>query len=207
MHKTYLSRKESIIITAIQIIDELGIEGLSTREIARREGMAESTLYGQFKSKQEIVLAIIGQYSVYDISLINTIRNSDINSKDSIIFFIKSIAEYYENYPDIANIINPFELLKNNEIVFQKAKEVFDVRTSFVKELIESGQRSGLFRIGYNSDDLADTIIGLTRYITLKWRIQKYNFLLSGRIMSALESLLELVENPSAKYISSLEPT
>ena len=54
-----LNRKDSIVITAIEIMSELGIHGLTTKEIARRQGISEGTIFRYFRSKNEIILSML----------------------------------------------------------------------------------------------------------------------------------------------------
>ena len=48
MPKSYLTRKEKIIINAIDILDEGGINGLTMKEIANQQGITEPAVYRQF---------------------------------------------------------------------------------------------------------------------------------------------------------------
>jgi AcrR family transcriptional regulator len=58
MDNSLLHRRERIILTAIDIINELGIQGLSIREVAKREAIATSSIFSHFKSKNELILAV-----------------------------------------------------------------------------------------------------------------------------------------------------
>ncbi|WHH61376.1 hypothetical protein [Petroclostridium sp. X23] len=42
---SYIKRRESIILSAIEIIDDLGFQGMSIKEICRREDVTEETLF------------------------------------------------------------------------------------------------------------------------------------------------------------------
>ena len=37
MHNNFLKRKDGIILTSVEIIDQLGVQGLTIREIASRQ--------------------------------------------------------------------------------------------------------------------------------------------------------------------------
>lgn len=190
--KSYLSRKESIILSAIEIIDEFGINDLALREISSRQGISEAALYRHFKSKEEIVLAVFDYYSKFDKSIINTIRESQLKAKQGIIFFIKSLMDNYESHPAMSSLSLSFEMLKKEDMVVQKVKEIFISRSSFIKSLIEEGQAQGLINHEFDCEDLTDTLIGIERTITLKWRMNNFSFPLSARVLSAVESLLAL---------------
>lgn len=193
MKKSYLSRRESIILSAIDIIDELGIHGLSTREIARRQDISDAALYKHFKSKKEIILAVIEYYSKFDAGIVGTIQNNNMSPTEGIIFLVKSCAEYYENYPPITAILSLYEYFMHDIIISEKMKRIIDYRSDAIKNLVIEGQKKGNINIKYDPEDLADTIIGISRVIIFKWRVGNYNFSLKERIVLATKTLLEAV--------------
>ena len=52
---------DAIIAAAGVLIDEAGLEGLSTREIARRAGVSTATFYQCFSDKREVLKTLLGQ--------------------------------------------------------------------------------------------------------------------------------------------------
>ena len=189
---SYLTRKESIILSAIEIIDEFGIHDLALREISSRQGISEAALYRHFKSKEDIVLAVFDYYSRYDANIMNTVINSQIKGKQGIIFFIKSLVDTYEAHSAMTALSLSFELLMKHDLVVQKVKEIFNSRSRFLTNHIMEAQNEGLINKTISSEDLSDTIIGIERTITLKWRMDKFGFPLSQRVLKAVHSILEL---------------
>ncbi|WP_342758090.1 TetR/AcrR family transcriptional regulator [Kineothrix sedimenti] len=185
-----LHRKESLIITAIDIIDELGIQGLSTREIARREGVSEATLFRHYSNKKELLRAILDYFCKFDYDIFQSAELMKLKPCDSIRFFVKLSVEYYENYPAITSIMQVFEAVRYESDLEGKIKEILNNRTGFIKQLIEKAKEEGELSKDINSEDLADLISGLCREICLKWRINDRNFSLKERTMETLDMVL-----------------
>lgn len=61
------STKDKIIEAAIELINEKGYKGATTREIAKRAEVNEVTLFRHFGSKKGIVEAVIDKYSYMDL--------------------------------------------------------------------------------------------------------------------------------------------
>ena len=61
-----LSTREKIIEATVKLIDEKGYKGATTREIAKKAGVNEVTLFRHFGSKKGIVEAIIEKYGNID---------------------------------------------------------------------------------------------------------------------------------------------
>lgn len=110
MKKLVLPRKDAIILTAIEIIDELGLQALSTKELARRQNIAESALYRHFKSKDAIIIAMLHYFAKFDKAIINSARKLDVSAKDRILFCVTGFVEYYENFPSITALLFFYEV-------------------------------------------------------------------------------------------------
>ena len=55
-------RKQRILSEAQRLLDEQGVEGFTIRELSRRAGVAQRTLYNVFGSKEDIVASAIEQH-------------------------------------------------------------------------------------------------------------------------------------------------
>jgi len=174
--KPYLTRRHSIIISALEIVEELGIDGLSIRELAKRQDVVEGALYRHFKSKEEILLAVVEYHARYDSKIINTITNSTTTSKEKVLFYIRSFAELFESEPAMTCVLSSYEVLLEDNPVVNRVKDIFNSRSEYLTYLIEEGQKEGSIDSDFSGEDLADAVMGLLRIITLKWRMSKYKF-------------------------------
>jgi len=191
MDKSYFTRKEQIILSTIELIDEVGIGGMSIQKLAKKEGITEGALYRHFKSKNEIIIEAILYYSHFDMNIINTINKNKLSSKESIVFLLTSFSEYYENYPEITAIVCSFQSLIYEPDI---AKEVFLLETrkfDFLMSIIEKGKQSGEFNEWINSEDLANIIIGSFKHLVFKWRIKKYEFPLKIKTLDMLDIIFK----------------
>ena len=52
--------RATLIQVAAQVIGEKGYERLTLEEVARRAGMTRGAIYGNFKNREELILAVVG---------------------------------------------------------------------------------------------------------------------------------------------------
>ena len=191
MEYNMLHRKERLIITAIAIIDELGIQRLSTREIAKRQGVSEATLFRHFKNKNELLIAVLEHFSKFDDDIFQSIKFKKLTSKEAIIYFITSHVEYYENYPAITSIMHSFDVLRYEPELAEKVNSILNNQTEAIKQLIEKAQDAGEISLDADSENLSILIVGFCREICLKWRLVGQKFSLRERTLSTLKMVLD----------------
>lgn len=190
MKKSYLSRKEQITLSAIDIINEFGIDGLSIRELAKKENVTEGALYRHFKSKTDIIIEVLKYYTKYDINIMNSIKRNKLDSKAGIIFLMKSFSEYYENYPEITSISGTYESLLHEPNIKEEVLQIINRRKGFLKIIIDEGKIRGEIKLNMESEDLADLIMGYFKHIIFIWRVGNYKFSLKDKVINVLNNLL-----------------
>ena len=191
MVNSLLHRRESLILTTIDVMNELGIQGLSTREIAKRQGVSEATLFRHYKSKNDLLIAVLDFYSQFDSDIAKSTGLKDISSGEAIVFWINSYVEYYENYPAITAINQAYDVLASDAVLAVKIKEIFSFRRNMLRELIEKAKKAGELKPEIESGSLTDIILGLVNYNCLKWRLDDFNFSLKESTMLSLKIILE----------------
>lgn len=191
MDYSLLHRRESLILTTIEVLDELGIQGLSTREIARRQGVSEATIFRHYKTKNDLLLAMLDYNSMYDSDIIASIRIKKLGLRAAITYFISSFAEYYENYPAITAISLACDVLASDPLLEAKIKDSFSTRIGFIKELIAENQNSARINQNLDSEKISYLIWGSFMTICVNWRFKKYNFSLKEYTLSTLNMTLD----------------
>lgn len=195
MSLNILHRREQLTLTAIDIIDELGIQKLTTREIAKRQNISEATLFRHFKNKNELLISVLDYFVQYDEDILQSTKLHKLSPTKALIYLITTYAEYYENYPAIASILQIFDVLRYEEELTDIIKGIQAKRTAAIYQLIEEARRAGELRDEVDSNAVAYMISGFFREICFNWRISDYGFSLRGRLLSTLELLLKALHN------------
>lgn len=190
MIKGFPSRKDNIILAAIDIIDEKGVQGLSTKEIALKQEISESILYKHFKSLDEVMVAVLDYFSQYDDMLINTIDKKGISYKEKLLESIKSLVELYESYPALASVILNYEVFMNYSHTREKTIEIIKKRLSFIEKIIKMGQETKELEEYYTSNELANIIMGTFRNSLLNWKINGYDYSVKTEVLNLIIKIL-----------------
>jgi AcrR family transcriptional regulator len=105
-----IKRKDRIIISALELLEEGGINNVTTKNLARKQNISEPALYRQFKNKHDIVVAMIEEYANYDEKIMNTIREHEMKGKDAIVYYVTRYGELYQSYSEISVILYSLDL-------------------------------------------------------------------------------------------------
>ena len=186
-----LHKKDSLVLAVIDVIDACGIQGLTIREVAKRVGVTEGAVYKHYKSKNELILAALDNFSMYDNDIKEAIRLKNMDPKEAIIFFMTSYATYYENYPAITALTELYNELAIDPELAEKVKEIYLSRFEFVKALVQEAQVKGVLKADLNSQSIAYVIIGLLRAVCLKWRLEDIKFSITEQVLSSLTMILD----------------
>lgn len=187
--KNILHRKDRLIITTLDVIDEIGIMNLSTREIASREGVSEATLFRHFKNKNDLLMAVLDYYTQFDNDLYQTTLLKNLSPIASINFLVNSLAEFYENYPAITVLTQLMDTLRYEPELEDKVRSIIFLRSQFFEKMIDEAKKCKEIRDDIDTESLADIISGAFREICLKWRLNR-DFSLRDRINSSINAIL-----------------
>lgn len=190
MYNDVLKRKEKIIITAIDLFDEAGINGLTTKEIARRQNITEPAIYKQFGSKKDILMAILDRSALFDELIENTMVDNNLVGKEGILYFFKAYAEYFQNYPQITTPMFSFDMFRYDVDLQQRMENIINARRRILFEFVVKGIENKEFSEDTDPQAFTDVLFGVIWSTTFIWQIGGCTFNLKDRIMKAINSIL-----------------
>jgi AcrR family transcriptional regulator len=195
MERSVLHRKERIILTTIDLIDQFGINALSTREIAKREGVTEAAIFKHYPTKNDLLKSVLNHFSQFDHELYQTIKLKPMKGREALVFFIDNYLIYYENYPAITALTQLYDILRYDPDLSDKVNEIILLRSAIIENILEEEFENGVFRPETDVKLLADVIISICQGICLKWRLNGYAFSLRERTLQAINMVLDAFGN------------
>lgn len=203
MIDNYLTRKEKITITSIQILDEKGIKGLTTREIAARQNITEPAIYRHFSSKKKIILSIIEKFKIFDELISSTIIENDMAPLEALRYYIESFSKYYENYPEITTIMFSLDVYGYDKDLKQEMFDTFSQRDDLIQSIIEKGQDKNLFAKNISSKYISEMIIDILWGTIKRWKFNNCTGDLTPQVMEKLNWFIEKEVNSNEKSSNS----
>jgi AcrR family transcriptional regulator len=187
----YLTRKEKITITSIQILDEKGIKGLTTREIASRQNITEPAIYRHFSSKKKIILSIIEKFKIFDELISSTIMENNMAPLEALRYYIESFSKYYENYPEITTVMFSLDVYGYDEELKDEMFDTFSQRDELIRKIIEKGQEEKLFIKNISSKYISEMIIDILWGTIKRWKLEGCKTNLTLEVMEKINWFIE----------------
>ncbi len=156
-----------IIEKAAHLFNKKGFHGTSMSDILEATGLAKGGVYGNFKSKEEIVIEAF-DYSFRKVSDELVLR---IKAKDTAVEKLFSIIDYYYDYPESSPIEGGCPVLNytshSDDSLPELKKAVnkaIKIMLETIQRIIEKGQQYGQIRKeldpGFVADQLYSRIEG-----------------------------------------------
>jgi TetR/AcrR family fatty acid metabolism transcriptional regulator len=187
-------RQKEIINAAIKLIGEGGIQALTIKNISGEIGIAESALYRHFKSKTEIIDALLDYLGSFIISHYEKVKTLEVSSLEKIEAMISGQLRLFAENPPYAFVILSDGLYKNEKVLYAKIFKIMEKAKSIFINIIDEGQRSGEIREDVPGEQLAFMILGSIRLSVTQWSLTGFSFDLNKRGKTLIRTLETLIK-------------
>lgn len=187
-----LKRKDRILISAIELLDEEGVNGITTKNLAARQNVTEPALYRQYKGKQEIIYHIVEEYSSYDSKIINTIEQSEIKGLKAVEFYVQRFAELYQSYHELATILLSFDLYMYDDKTKALMQQVMNHRIEFLGKLVKESPEDFKVLAYKSAEDIASLIEGVIYSQVYQWKLAERSYRLNEKLVDMVMNLLKV---------------
>lgn len=137
-------RRNEILDAAEQLFGQKGFDGTSTNDILEKVGIARGTLYYHFKSKEDIMDALIERYSIWILGAAQEIgadKGIPVNERILRVVMALNISEGESSKEIMEHIHKP-----QNALMHQKIQKVIvGGVTPILAEIIREGIEQGMF--------------------------------------------------------------
>jgi len=161
--------RSKIIKVATKVMNQKGYHGTSTEMIAKKAGIAKSTIFHHFKNKEDILHVILEQTvpgAIFNLTLIVHDRNLTPRGKlKAFLKFHMNLVEEYGNVLDLYFEGSRFLRKQNRQIYIERRR----VYTALVRQITREMQQETPHRFSnLNPTIVANTILGMCNW-TYTW--------------------------------------
>jgi TetR/AcrR family transcriptional regulator, fatty acid metabolism regulator protein len=169
-------RQREIVEASIRLISKGGIQKLTTKNLAAELGFSEPALYRHFKSKQAILLAILGYFRAQQQEMYTLVSASEPSPFKALGKIIGQVFRAFSAKPILITIVFAEGMFQNDARLSKVVHSILEDRRKQFASLISEAQERREIRLDADKDQLAHIIIGSIRMLITRWRLSDFTF-------------------------------
>ncbi|MDQ0233263.1 TetR/AcrR family transcriptional regulator [Metabacillus malikii] len=191
--KDYEERRNEILDTAEKLFTKKGYEKCTVNDILREISIAKGTFYYYFKSKQEVLEAIVTRYTDFMMTKVQAVMNQDLQPEQKFMQVFLAMRINNEVGEEVLNEMHQ----PDNALLHQKTlQEIVEKIAPVLVEIIEEGIDKNVWQCKY---PLQYMQIFLASSLTLTdegiFEMDADAQMNLGALISLLEKMLEVKED------------
>ena len=138
MEDSYISRRDKIVASAIELIGDLGLHALTPKNLARKQNISDTLIYKYFGGIDEVLIAVVNEYAAFDVNIQRTVERLDGTYLDKIKYYADTYATYYVRTLISVDFPAPFSPISAWISPFRSVKSTWERARTPVKFLLMS---------------------------------------------------------------------
>ena len=145
MTESFISTKDRIISTAIEIISDSGLSSLTTKTISQKANLSEPLLYRFYGDVNELLVDVAQYFYRFDKGIRKTIQSKQGTCLEKIKAYVEDYAIYFENYSSLSVLMLQYEELLHIPATRDIMVAGAEGRRVFVTNLFQDALDAGEF--------------------------------------------------------------
>ena len=194
MRKTTDIRQEEIKQAVLDIIYTDGLKNLSTRNLAKRIGMSEGSIFRHFATKQDIILSIINDVEDDFIGQLRKVSTTDEDPEIRLKKFICVTIEYLIANKGITMLLFS-EASHNNDAALKiQLQKIFNNQKILVSKIILDGISAGTWDESIPVDNLAMLYMGIPVSLNIEMILSGGEFHVDNYCNMMMQLMLKILK-------------
>lgn len=197
-HRKANGKYDAILRAAIKVFAGSGFFNSKVADVAREAGVADGTVYLYFKNKDNILASIFNRY-MDDALAAGRARLAELN--DPVEKLKRIVHAHLEGLGRDRNLAVVFqvELRSSTKFMEQFSATKVTEYLELIREVIEEGQRIGVFRPGLNTKLVAKVLFGALDEMATNWVLSRKRYSLVSTADPVLDLFLNGIRDQASK--------
>lgn len=183
----------AILRGAIQVFARSGYFNAKVAEVARAAGVADGTVYLYFKNKDDLLVSIFNTVMAEFNARLRQELAAIADPQQQLRHFAKLHFESMEADRDLA-VVFQVEFRHSTKFMEQFSETMLADYLKMLREILERGQKQGVFRASLNPKIIAKVIFGALDEMVTNWVLSHHNFKLTPLVDPVMDVFLTGIE-------------
>ena len=169
-------RRDQIAATALELLGTRSVGELSMADIARRLGLASSAIYRHFRSKDEVLDAVLDLIGQRLLDNVRTVRRQTGSHLQQLQRLLRRHVQFVRQNQAIPRLVLSDGMTSRNPGRKQRVLSIIQSYLHEVAELTRAGQQAGEIRRELDPDTIALQLLGIVQPGAVLWHLSDGNF-------------------------------
>ncbi len=148
-----MGKKEIIMESALELFAEQGFEATSVQQITERAGISKGAFYLSFKSKDELIMALIDHFMMKFVTDIDHVVNNSNRKEELLNSFFHTAFNSFQKHSDFAKIFIKEQAHTFNEELILKVRHydklIDEITLSMIEKLYGASAKQTKYDLIY----------------------------------------------------------
>jgi len=186
-------KHQLILDAAVKVFAEKGFFLSKVSEIAREAGVADGTIYLYFKNKDDLLISIFEEKMREVISRFRDEIDKEEGAGARLACLIRMHLAGFQDYPELAAVFQ-VELRQSSRFMREYKKAELKQYLDLIGEIVEQGQREGVFRRGVPVGLIKRFIFGTLDEVVSTWVLAEKPYDLEALAEPIVDLLLQGIQ-------------
>lgn len=190
-------RREQIAEAALELVAAQGLRRLSVAAVARRVGLVPSGIYRHFKSKDEILAAVLDRIQERLTGNVQAARRANADPLECLKDVLMRHIRFIREGRAIPRMIFSDDVHAGSPQRKKRVLEIFSHYTGQVGEIVREGQSDGCIRPDLDVQTVATMLLGIVVPAGILWHLTEGGFDVTRHAQRAWQVLSAAIANPA----------
>jgi AcrR family transcriptional regulator len=195
-------RREQIAEAALSLVADQGLRRLSVAAVARRVGLVPSGIYRHFRSKDEILAAVLDRIEQRLLANVQAAREENADPLECLHDVLMRHIRFIREGRAIPRMIFSDDVHAGNPKHRERVFQIFTRYMGAVGEIIRQGQSQGRIRPELDVQTVAMTLFGIIVPAGILWHLTEGGFDVTHHAQRAWRLFSSSVTKPANISVS-----
>lgn len=187
------SRQFEIIESAGKILTSSGVGGLTIKNLAKEMKFSESAIYRHFKSKEEIIIAMLNYLAESTYTRLGNLENTT-NPEEKFKAVFHEQLNFFSKNPHFVVAVFSDGLLEESKLINEVLLKLMNLKMKHLVSIIKEGQQKGVFTNLISTEELTGIVMGTFKLQMFKWRLENFQSDIKSDGEKMIHALLVLIK-------------
>jgi AcrR family transcriptional regulator len=190
-------RQMEIIEAAGRILTSSGISGLTTKNVAAEMHFTEAAIYRHFKSKEDIIVAMLNYLAETMDARLSTAVASANGSEERFKAVFRSQYSFFKAEPHFVVAVFSDGLMEQSQRINDAILKIMTTMMRQLMPIVMEGQQQQVFTNAISTEELLHIVLGTFRLQMFKWRVANFGFDIERQSENMISALLTIIKHRS----------